>query len=90
MTTQPTSHLFFNVGSHFGTTFPHLFFQAFPESIKVVEPNIYVARLFGFRISELSAVGPRMQWLRMVKDKPVAITAEGEEDEDADDTMMAP
>ncbi|KAL7317853.1 casein kinase 2 regulatory subunit [Mucor circinelloides] len=72
-------------GSHFGTTFPHLFFQAFPETIKVVEPNIYVAKLFGFRISELSAVGPRMQWLRMVKDKPAATAADGEEDEDANE-----
>lgn len=57
------------LGAHFGTTFPHLFIQAFPESVKKVEPKIYVAKLFGFRISELSQVGPRMQWLRMVKDK---------------------
>jgi casein kinase II subunit beta len=57
------------IGSHFGTAFPHLFIQAFPDSIKYVEPNIYVARLFGFRISELSVAGPRMQWLRMVKDQ---------------------
>lgn len=73
------------IGSHFGTTFPHLFFQAFPESVKIVEPNIYVAKLFGFRISGLSAVGPRMQWLRMVKDKPVA----GDEDGDENDDMLA-
>lgn len=78
-------YIFFFTGSHFGTTFPHLFFQAFPETIKVVEPNIYVAKLFGFRISELSAVGPRMQWLRMVKDKPAATAADGEEDEDANE-----
>lgn len=78
----------FFTGSHFGTTFPHLFFQAFPETIKVVEPNIYVAKLFGFRISGLSAVGPRMQWLRMVKDKPAATAADGEEDEDANEMAV--
>ncbi|KAI9243985.1 casein kinase II, regulatory subunit [Sporodiniella umbellata] len=56
-------------GAHFGTTFPHLFFQSFPECIKQVSPTQYVPRIFGFRINELSQTGPRMQWLRMFPDK---------------------
>ncbi|OBZ86156.1 putative casein kinase II subunit beta-2 [Choanephora cucurbitarum] len=56
-------------GAHFGTTFPHLFVQAFPECIKYVEPSIYMPKIFGFRVSELSDVGPRMQWLRMITEE---------------------
>ncbi|KAI8089289.1 casein kinase II, regulatory subunit [Halteromyces radiatus] len=52
-------------GAHFGTTFPHLFVQTFPDVISVVEPKRYTAKLFGFRVSERSKVGPRMGWLRM-------------------------
>ncbi|KAI8983906.1 casein kinase II subunit beta [Pilobolus umbonatus] len=53
-------------GAYFGTSFPHLFVQTFPDVIKSVAPKIYVARLFGFRVNEQSESGPRMQWLRMV------------------------
>ncbi|GAA5803228.1 hypothetical protein HPULCUR_008705 [Helicostylum pulchrum] len=51
-------------GSHFGTTFPHLFLQTFPDIAKKVNPITYTARLFGFRIHSSSLSGPRMQWLR--------------------------
>ncbi|CAO3644661.1 unnamed protein product [Cunninghamella echinulata] len=52
-------------GAHFGTTFPHLFVQTFPEIIPQIEQKTYVAKLFGFRINERSQSGPRMSWLRM-------------------------
>ncbi|KAI8136759.1 casein kinase II, regulatory subunit [Fennellomyces sp. T-0311] len=52
-------------GAHFGTTFPHLFVDTFPNDIKLKPAKAYVARIFGFRISERSSSGPRMQWLRM-------------------------
>ncbi|EEB08760.2 CK2 family regulatory subunit [Schizosaccharomyces japonicus yFS275] len=65
----PSSSRYRNVdGAFFGTTFAHLFFQTYPElrpkrtgpSGKVYEPRIY-----GFKISEYSTMGPRMQWLRL-------------------------
>lgn len=65
----------FFLGAHFGTTFPHLFAQAFPDIIpsrpdhhyqqQQQQPNTYVAKLFGFRVNERSKAGPRMAWLRM-------------------------
>lgn len=67
------------IGAHFGTTFPHLFFQTFPDIVKKVSPTIYTARLFGFRIHHSSLPGSRMQWLR-IKQK-----AENNDNEDSDD-----
>jgi casein kinase II subunit beta len=60
-----------------------LFIQAFPDSVKYVEPNIYVARLFGFRVSELSVAGPRMQWLRMVKQE-----VKGQDGKETEDMIL--
>lgn len=57
-------HVSYRLGSHFGTTFPHLFLQTFPDIAKKVDPITYTARLFGFRIHSSSLSGPRMQWLR--------------------------
>ncbi|KAL1928671.1 hypothetical protein VTP01DRAFT_2457 [Rhizomucor pusillus] len=52
-------------GAHFGTTFPHLFTQTYSEHMpKIPRHEIYVPKIYGFRVSELSATGPRMQWLR--------------------------
>ncbi|KAJ3035819.1 casein kinase 2 regulatory subunit, partial [Rhizophlyctis rosea] len=60
-------------GSYFGTTFPHMLFMTYPTLAPPVhqsdseDPNIalpdyevYIPRVFGFRVSELSATGPRM------------------------------
>ncbi|ORZ20572.1 casein kinase II, regulatory subunit [Absidia repens] len=54
-------------GAHFGTTFPHLFVQTFPDILPppTFEQKNYVAKLFGFRVNERSKSGPRMGWLRM-------------------------
>ncbi|KAG0171755.1 casein kinase 2 regulatory subunit [Apophysomyces sp. BC1034] len=52
-------------GAHFGTTFPHLLLQAHPEAIPPSPSSTYVAKIFGFRVSDLAPTGPRMQWLRM-------------------------
>lgn len=53
------------IGAHFGTTFPHLFTQTYSEHMpKIPRHEIYVPKIYGFRVSELSATGPRMQWLR--------------------------
>lgn len=54
-------------GAYFGTTFPHLLFEQVPEAASAAREqplNIYVPRIFGFRVSERSRSGPRMQWLR--------------------------
>ena len=58
--------LLYILGAHFGTTFPHLFVETFSDDIKLKPSKAYVGRLFGFRISEQSVTGPRMQWLRMI------------------------
>ncbi|CAG8570587.1 574_t:CDS:2 [Paraglomus brasilianum] len=52
-------------GAYFGTTFPHLLFQQFPDLQPQNEMKIYEPRIFGFRVNEKSRSGPRMQWLRM-------------------------
>ncbi|KAI9319174.1 casein kinase II, regulatory subunit, partial [Dichotomocladium elegans] len=52
-------------GAHFGTTFPHLFVEAFKNEVTPRPPQIYTAKIFGFRVNERSPAGPRMQWLRL-------------------------
>ncbi|KAI7865262.1 hypothetical protein BDF14DRAFT_1883641 [Spinellus fusiger] len=63
---KPASSRFSSVdGAHFGTSFPHLFIQAFPRVIPQQTTSTYVAKLFGFRIHAFSPGGSRMQWLRL-------------------------
>lgn len=68
----PLSSRYLNIdGAFFGTTFPALLVKMFPEienqcqiRIKKINPEEVGLKLFGFRINELSASGPRMRWLR--------------------------
>lgn len=68
----PLSLRYLNIdGAFFGTTFPGLLVKMFPEignqcklRIKKVNQDNFGVRLFGFRIHESSASGPRMRWLR--------------------------
>ncbi|KAJ2538023.1 casein kinase 2 regulatory subunit [Coemansia sp. RSA 1933] len=63
---SPPSSRYNNVdGAYFGTTFPHMFFQAFPSLIPLGLELVYTPRIYGFAINEKSKPGPRMQWLRM-------------------------
>jgi casein kinase II subunit beta len=41
-------------GAFWGTTFPHLFLQTYPELVPERNPCRYVPRIFGFRVSEKS------------------------------------
>jgi casein kinase II subunit beta len=41
-------------GAFWGTTFPHLFLQTYPELVPERNPERYVPRIFGFRVSEKS------------------------------------
>jgi casein kinase II subunit beta len=55
-----------SLGAYFGTTFPHLFMMTFENMLPPL-PNpseIYIPRIFGFRVSEKSPAGPHMTWLR--------------------------
>lgn len=61
----PTSILQAIDGAHFGTTFPHLLFEQYPDLLPNIKPRIYQPRIFGFRVSERSKAGPQMQWLRI-------------------------
>lgn len=68
----PLSSRYLNIdGAFFGTTFPGLLVKMFPEienqcrmRIQKAKQEDFGIRLFGFKISELSASGPRMKWLR--------------------------
>ncbi|KAI9506154.1 putative casein kinase II subunit beta-2, partial [Coemansia spiralis] len=64
-------------GAYFGTSFPHMFFQAFPSLIPTGSGLVYTPRIYGFAINEQSKAGPRMQWLRM---RPKAETGNDEDD----------
>lgn len=69
----PSSSRYLNIdGSFFGTSFPGLLLQKFPEienqcriRINKVNQDNFGLRLFGFKINEASASGPRMKWLRI-------------------------
>ncbi|RHZ81086.1 hypothetical protein Glove_123g49 [Diversispora epigaea] len=62
----PPSSRFHNVdGAFFGTTFPHLLFQQYPDLLPNIQTKIYEPKIFGFKVNEKSRSGPRMQWLRM-------------------------
>ena len=69
----PSSSRYLNIdGAFFGTTFPGLLVKMFPEienqcriRITKFSQNDFGLKLFGFKINELSATGPRMKWLRM-------------------------
>lgn len=39
-------------GAYFGTTFPHLFFLTFPELKVSKSKDVYVPRVFGFKVNE--------------------------------------
>ena len=49
-------HYLMVLGAYFGTTFPHLFFQTFPELLPSPGPQprygmrIYVAKIYGFKV----------------------------------------
>jgi len=47
------------IGAYFGTTFPHLFFQTFPELLPSQGPQprlgmrIYTPKIYGFKVSPI-------------------------------------
>lgn len=59
-------------------------FETYPELVPRSKANIYEPRIFGFRVNERSAAGPRMQWLRM---KPDDNNEDYDEEEDIDDRV---
>ncbi|KAL1917471.1 uncharacterized protein VTP21DRAFT_3864 [Calcarisporiella thermophila] len=63
---NPTSSRYATIdGAYFGSTFPHLLFDTYPELVPSPSVNkVYEARIFGFRVSPKSKSGPRMGWLR--------------------------
>lgn len=104
----PLSSRYLNIdGAFFGTTFPGLLVKMYPEienqcriRIGKVDQNDFGLKLFGFKIHELSASGPRMKWLRMhpqteeekLEYESCELNAPSDEDdneEDDDDKTMA-
>lgn len=74
-------HIDVCLGAHFGTTFPHLLFETYPDLLPKIKPYIYQPRIFGFRVHESSRSGPQMQWLRMRSQEFVEFDEESDEDE---------
>lgn len=37
-------------GAYFGCSFPHIFLQTYPDLVPKDAPNVYVPRIFGFKI----------------------------------------
>lgn len=70
------------LGAHFGTTYAHLLFQSYADLVPPPRGIVYQPRIFGFRVSEKSPVGPRMQWLRM---RPPEYIAADDDDYDEDE-----
>ncbi|KAJ1914753.1 casein kinase 2 regulatory subunit [Tieghemiomyces parasiticus] len=79
---SPASTRFSSVdGAYFGTSFPQIFFMTFPSYLPTGVPNdYYVPRIYGFKVSEHSKAGPRMEWLRQFPES-------FEEDEDGDEEI---
>lgn len=46
-------------GAYFGTTFPHLLYQTYPELVPTKPSFSYVPRIFGFKIHKSSTNYPR-------------------------------
>ncbi|KAF9977087.1 casein kinase 2 regulatory subunit [Actinomortierella ambigua] len=88
---SPPSSRYLNLdGAYFGTTFAHMLFHVYPELVPNIQNRIYQPTIYGFKISEHSRSGPRMQWLRTKVD-PTRLDAQGHlitekgEDDDLDD-----
>jgi len=47
-------------GAYFGTTFPHLFFQTYPEFVPYKPTAHYAPRIFGFKIHKSSLNYPKL------------------------------
>uniref|UniRef100_A0A060TJ45 Casein kinase II subunit beta n=1 Tax=Blastobotrys adeninivorans TaxID=409370 RepID=A0A060TJ45_BLAAD len=67
---HPPNSRYLNIdGAFFGTSFPGLFLQTFPDIEQRAarkRAKQFELKIYGFKISELSKAGPRMKWLRQV------------------------
>ncbi|KAF9097197.1 casein kinase 2 regulatory subunit [Mortierella sp. GBA35] len=82
---SPPSSRYHNLdGAYFGTTFAHMLFHIYPELVPNIPNKIYAPAIYGFKISEYSRCGPRMQWLRNKQD-PKMLDASGKLIKDSDD-----
>lgn len=89
----PSNVRFLNIdGAFFGSSFPAMFLEMFPEIESECIPHRqeqFALKVFGFKISELSKVGPRMKWLREFPGNDTLIQEE-EEEEEEDASMDQP
>jgi casein kinase II subunit beta len=50
---QPRSSRYHYIdGAFFGTTFPHMFFQVYPQLVPIKTGERYVPKIFGFKVHE--------------------------------------
>ncbi|CAH6722244.1 casein kinase II subunit beta' [[Candida] jaroonii] len=53
-------------GAYFGTSFPAMFFQNFPQAIPVHDRKIYTPRVFGFKLHDYSQLS---RWRELQRNK---------------------
>ncbi|CAN3375574.1 hypothetical protein DIURU_005692 [Diutina rugosa] len=53
-------------GAYFGTSFPAMFFQNFPQAIPIHSKQMYVPRVFGFKLHEYSKLN---RWRELQRQK---------------------
>lgn len=64
-------------GSYFGTSFPHLLFQVFPNLMPTKPAERYVPRIFGFRIHEVAEQHRKQDAFRERKEKALGLLEDG-------------
>lgn len=89
---NPPNSRFYGIdGAFFGTTFPHLFFMTFPELLPQCQGEVYVPKIYGFKVSSYARSGPRMTWLREClrteKDSDEDILSDDDDEELNDEAM---
>ena len=64
-------------GAYFGTSFPHLLFQVFPNLMPAKPAERYVPRIFGFKIHEVAAQHRKQDTIRERKAKLLSSVGSG-------------
>lgn len=62
-------------GAYFGTSFPHILFQVYPQLVPAKTNEVYVPRVFGFKTHAMAALARWQQAARDAQD--VRLRAEG-------------
>ncbi|KAI9094726.1 casein kinase II, regulatory subunit [Phlyctochytrium arcticum] len=65
-------------GAHFGTTFPHLFLQAYPNTVQNRSLKRYVPKIFGFKVHHIANEHRKQDQLREQQQQRITQVAQNE------------